>query len=49
MYLYDWMAQAKADAKEGELPVVMHKKNRAKILATMELDDFLELYERGVK
>lgn len=49
MYLYDWVDQAKSDAKEGEIPVVIHKKNRAKILATMELDDFLELYERGVK
>lgn len=49
MCLYDWMEQAKADAKEGEIPAVFHKKNRANILVTMELESFLELYERGTK
>ncbi len=44
MALYDWMAQAKSDAREGELPVVMHKKNNAAILVTMELKDWIELY-----
>lgn len=44
MMLYDWMAQAKHDAKEGELPVVFHKKNNAAILTTMELQDWIELY-----
>lgn len=45
MQLYDWMAQAKRDArKSGRLPAVFHKKNDAEILVTMELDDFMELY-----
>jgi hypothetical protein len=48
MYLYDWMEQAKADAASGgqnKLPAVFHKKNRADILVTMTLDDWLQLYK----
>ena len=47
MRLYEWMAQAKRDAEAGgenRLPAVFHKKNRAAVLVTMELDDFMELY-----
>ena len=44
MSLYDWMAQAKHDARDGKLPAVFHKKNNAKILVTMELDDFMTIY-----
>ena len=44
MSLYDWMAQAKHDARDGELPAVFHKKNNAKILVTMELDDSMTIY-----
>lgn len=42
--LYDAMAQSKHDAKEDEIPVVMHKKNNCKILVTLELDDFMTIY-----
>lgn len=42
--LYDAMSQAKADAREGELPVVIHKKNNCKVLVTMEFDDWTALY-----
>ena len=42
--LYDAMAQAKRDAREGELPAVFHKKNYGKVLVTMELEDFIEIY-----
>lgn len=42
--LYDAMAQSKHDAKEGEIPVVMHKKNNCKILVTLELADFMTIY-----
>jgi hypothetical protein len=31
--------QAKRDAKEGEIPVVFHRKNRRNWLVTLELDD----------
>lgn len=47
MRLYEWMSQAKRDAKaggEGKLPAVFHKKNNAGILVTMELDDWFNLY-----
>lgn len=43
MRLYEWMAQAKRDAKSG-LPAVFHKKNNAAILVTMELEDFMQIY-----
>lgn len=47
MQLYDWMAQAKSDAKEDELPAVFHKRNNCAALVTMELDDWIKLYKRG--
>ena len=42
--LYDAMAQSKRDARSEEIPVVMHKKNNCKILVTLELADFMEIY-----
>lgn len=47
MRLYEWIAQAKRDAKAGgenRLPAVFHKKNNAEILVTMTLEDFMNLY-----
>lgn len=44
MRLYDWMDQAKRDAKGKNLPAVFHKKNNAPILVTMELEDFMVIY-----
>lgn len=47
MRLYEWMAQAKRDARAGsgnKLPAVFHKKNNASILVTMELEDWMNLY-----
>ena len=42
--LYDAMAQAKRDARQGELPVVIHKKNYCDDLVTMEFADWIKLY-----
>ena len=42
--LYDAMAQAKADAREGEAPTVFHRKDRCEWLVTMRLEDWMELY-----
>lgn len=42
--LYGAVAQAKADAKEGEKPVVMHRKNNCEWLVTMALADWIEIY-----
>lgn len=42
--LEDAMAQSKHDAREGEIPVVMHRKNNCEWLVTMRLVDWMELY-----
>lgn len=44
MQLYDWIAQAKRDAREGEIPVVIHRKNYCNDLVTMEFADWVMLY-----
>ena len=44
MSLYDWMEQAKRDARQDELPAVFHKRNNAEILVSMELADWIKLY-----
>jgi hypothetical protein len=43
--LYGWMAQAERDAKCGEIPVVIHRKNNSKSLAIMSFDTFMRLYQ----
>ena len=43
--IYDAIAQAIRDAKNGNLPAVFHRKNRCNWLVTMELDDFMKLYK----
>ena len=47
MKLYDWMAQSINDAREGEIPTVVHKKNNCDILVTMRFEDFMKLYLEG--
>lgn len=42
--LYDAMAQSKRDARDGEIPVVIHKRNYHNILVTMELSDFMTIF-----
>ena len=44
MHLYDWMAQAIHDAKDGLLPTVFHKKNNAEILVTMRFNNWIKIY-----
>ncbi len=43
--LYDAMSQSKRDAKGGEIPVVMHRKNYCPLLVTMEFETWMELYK----
>lgn len=38
------MEQSINDAREGEKPCVMHRKNREPWMVTMLLDDFMEIY-----
>lgn len=40
------MQQSIRDAREGETPIVVHRRNKQKWLVTISLDDFLELLER---
>lgn len=42
--MYDWMDQAKRDAKEVEIPIVVHKKNHCNDLVTMEFSEWIKLY-----
>ena len=42
--LEDAMAQSRRDAREGEIPVVMHRKARCPWLVTMPLEDWVEIY-----
>lgn len=47
--IYLAMQQAENDAREGEKPVVMHRRNREGWLVTLKLDDFMEIYEGSKK
>ena len=42
--LYGAAEQSRRDARAGELPVVMHRKNNCDWLVTMYLDDWIEMY-----
>lgn len=41
------MEQSRSDARKGEIPIVVHRKNRKPWLVTMDLEDFLELYDQA--
>ena len=52
--LYEWLDQSKRDAKENEMPVVMHRyvsKDARGLpwLVTLSLDDFMYLWGDKVK
>lgn len=40
--IHDAMNQAVRDARDGEIPVVMHRKNRTEWLVTMRLEDWMK-------
>lgn len=42
--IWDAIAQAKHDARIGEMPAVFHKKNNTEWLVTMPLDNWITLY-----
>lgn len=42
--LYDAMSQSSRDARAGETPLVMHRKNNCEWLVTMRLEDWIEMY-----
>lgn len=43
--LYDFLEQAKRDAKEGQIPIVNCKMDRRKWLAVLDLEDFIEIWK----
>ena len=47
--LRDAMAQSERDAKDDQIPVVMHKKDRKPWLVTLNLDDFIPMYKYWLK
>ncbi len=47
--LWDALAQAKADARPGELPVVAHRKSRCEWVVIQPLKDWLGLYREAMK
>ena len=42
--IYDAMSQSRHDARNSEMPVVIHRKNNSEWLVTLSLDDFMVLY-----
>ena len=40
--------QSKRDAKEGEIPTVIHRKNGKEWLVTLPLDAFIEMYNKWI-
>lgn len=42
--LYRAMEQSKRDSEKEQIPAVFHRKNRQNWLVTMELDDFIKIY-----
>lgn len=43
--IFDAVNQSVKDARPGELPIVMHRKNRTPWLITMKFEDFISIYE----
>lgn len=40
----DALDQSRRDARKGEIPVVMHRKNHTRWKVTMDLEDWIRLY-----
>ena len=47
--LYDALAQSKHDARGGEMPVVVHRRNHCEWVVIQPLSDWIELYKEGSK
>ena len=47
--LYNAMAQAMHDKRDGEIPAVFSRKNNADWLVTVRLDDWMKLYKGEVQ
>ena len=47
--MYDWMRQAERDARPGETPVVMWRKNCEQWLVVMRLEEWVAMQRKGEK
>jgi Holliday junction resolvase len=47
--VHDAVAQSRSDARIGELPVVMHRRNGGEWLVTQPLDEWINLYRSWEK
>lgn len=47
--IYKAMEQSIRDAKDGEMPVVIHRRNRDYWKVTMRLDEWLEIYRKAAE
>ncbi|NCB44622.1 MAG: hypothetical protein EOM59_18680, partial [Clostridia bacterium] len=45
--LYDALSQAKSDAREGEMPVIMHRKNNCEWVVIQPLETWIEMYKES--
>lgn len=45
--VYDFMEQAKTDAKEGQIPIVNCRMDREEWLCVLRLEDFIELFKKA--
>lgn len=43
--MWSAIAQSERDAGEGEMPIVVFKRNRSNVYVTMSFDDFIVLYK----
>jgi len=47
--IYKAMEQSIRDAKDGEMPVVIHRRNRDYWKVTMRLEEWLEIYRKAAE
>ena len=47
--LYKALSQAKGDAKNGDMPVVMHRKNNCEWVVIQPLETWIEMYKEYQK
>lgn len=43
--LHDALAQSRSEARDGEIPIVAHRKNHAPWYVTLSLEDFITMYK----
>ena len=46
--LWDALAQAKHDARPGEMPIVVHRKNNCEWVVVQPLTDWLKMYREAM-